>query len=253
MGGLKDDFNFNLVLAFVFVFVFYLVELFLNPAIFSSGWLFYTIVLFVIAFFVIKKVFKLKGNNLSKKAKEVSIQKAEERETVIERQNDRTIYSEPLGDYVDKDNYYRETSKPYTAEIKPSVFASIQKDEPIPYLAPPIIRPDEPAQTTKPIPKTIISTKDEPEFTPIGSDKPRERVDYDEYMHSSKWYAKSRQKVKDANYTCEDCGKRGRHIIFEAHHLTYANLGHEEMEDLLCLCQHCHNLREFDKKSTKVQ
>lgn len=62
---------------------------------------------------------------------------------------------------------------------------------------------------------------------------------YEEYIHSSKWQEKRRQKAEQQKYRCEKCDKfvpNGFHI----HHITYENFGNEKMEDLQFLCEDCH-------------
>lgn len=66
------------------------------------------------------------------------------------------------------------------------------------------------------------------------------------YMGSRAW-ALVREKVKRrAHEMCErGCGAQLRQV----HHLTYARIGHEELSDLMGLCEACH---EFLSAKTDV-
>jgi len=66
------------------------------------------------------------------------------------------------------------------------------------------------------------------------------------YMLSREWDEKRRQKLKEADYKCQDCSISGKSL--DVHHLTYDNLGHELMSDLIALCRKCHLKRESKKE-----
>lgn len=63
-------------------------------------------------------------------------------------------------------------------------------------------------------------------------------VDYYEYLHSPEWKAKRKQKLKEVGHKCEECGSAKN---LKVHHITYENLGNEDMDDLLVVCKRCHN------------
>jgi hypothetical protein len=42
---------------------------------------------------------------------------------------------------------------------------------------------------------------------------------------------------------CEDCGKSGKGIALDLHHLTYERFGRELPEDVLLICRECHEHR----------
>jgi hypothetical protein len=65
---------------------------------------------------------------------------------------------------------------------------------------------------------------------------------YNAYMHSPEWRVKRIQCLRAANNTCAMCRNRFPDRLLRAHHLTYDRLYHEHPEDLLCLCQSCHQL-----------
>ena len=60
---------------------------------------------------------------------------------------------------------------------------------------------------------------------------------YREYLNSSTWRAKREEMLEIAGDQCEECGAGGQ---LHVHHLTYARLGHEELDDLAVLCPQCH-------------
>lgn len=70
---------------------------------------------------------------------------------------------------------------------------------------------------------------------PIG--KPKEKVNYYEYIASKEWQRKRLARIKLDGYKCHICGS-SRNL--NVHHLTYERLGHEDMEDLMTLCRSCH-------------
>lgn len=62
-------------------------------------------------------------------------------------------------------------------------------------------------------------------------------TDYAEYMQSDEWKRKRTRIRRRARGWCERClvGQRA-----DVHHVTYARLGHEELSDLVAVCQYCH-------------
>jgi hypothetical protein len=61
---------------------------------------------------------------------------------------------------------------------------------------------------------------------------------YTKYMHSQAWRDFRNKILADRGMMCESCGSFEGHR--EVHHLTYANLGHEQPEDVLVLCGNYH-------------
>ena len=62
-------------------------------------------------------------------------------------------------------------------------------------------------------------------------------VNYTDYMKSKAWFMKKKSIYDRANKKCEKCGGT---FNTEVHHLSYANLGNENSEDLILLCRKCH-------------
>ena len=67
------------------------------------------------------------------------------------------------------------------------------------------------------------------------------RPDYHNYIgRSESWKARAKRCKKDSAYRCQLCNVGGNGAVLHAHHRTYANLGMERPEDLICLCADCH-------------
>ena len=64
---------------------------------------------------------------------------------------------------------------------------------------------------------------------------------YKVYLCSEDWQRKSRARIKFDGYTCTECQNHGDDITMQAHHLTYKNVGDENIaDDLVTLCIDCH-------------
>lgn len=64
------------------------------------------------------------------------------------------------------------------------------------------------------------------------------KKDYLDYLQSSKWQEKRIERLKMDNFRCCRCGSP--HDV-QVHHLTYKNIGNENVyEDLITLCDSCH-------------
>ena len=61
--------------------------------------------------------------------------------------------------------------------------------------------------------------------------------EYRDYLRSPTWWAKAIAAKARANWRCQVCECEGP---LEAHHITYARLGHETAGDILVLCEACH-------------
>ena len=61
---------------------------------------------------------------------------------------------------------------------------------------------------------------------------------YPKYLTTVHWYAFRQMALKAADYQCQNCGAR---YGLEVHHLTYERLGREKLEDVVVLCDACHN------------
>jgi hypothetical protein len=77
------------------------------------------------------------------------------------------------------------------------------------------------------------------------------RVDYYKYIKSPEWKRKANAAKKRAGYRCQVCNHgRDEGARLEAHHRTYARLGHEKPEDITVLCSDCHELYEVNKRQS---
>lgn len=61
---------------------------------------------------------------------------------------------------------------------------------------------------------------------------------YTEYLSSPVWQRRRAAVLKRSEYVCEACGQ-GRAV--NAHHLTYDNVGHEPLYELVAVCANCHD------------
>lgn len=60
---------------------------------------------------------------------------------------------------------------------------------------------------------------------------------YIKYINSDEWNRKRKQRKIIDNFTCQECNST---LKLTVHHKSYANLGNEEMSDLITLCWECH-------------
>lgn len=75
-------------------------------------------------------------------------------------------------------------------------------------------------------------------------------MNYYEYIQSLEWKQKSDEIKERRGYKCQLCGVSGSVARLNAHHNTYARLGHELDSDLIVLCSGCH---EIFHKNGKVE
>jgi hypothetical protein len=61
---------------------------------------------------------------------------------------------------------------------------------------------------------------------------------YQEYLKSNEWSDKRSRVLSRCGYICEGCGKNRASIV---HHLSYVNVGHDFLFELVGLCQDCHS------------
>lgn len=64
------------------------------------------------------------------------------------------------------------------------------------------------------------------------------RQNKQEYLSSPQWKALKQQRLTLANHKCENCSSTSR---LELHHVTYARLKNEHINDVLILCNSCHS------------
>jgi len=62
--------------------------------------------------------------------------------------------------------------------------------------------------------------------------------DYQRYLKTPAWRSIRARVIFRDGRRCQLCGQGGKGL--EAHHLTYARLGHEDLNDLITLCPACH-------------
>ena len=67
-----------------------------------------------------------------------------------------------------------------------------------------------------------------------GGKKP---FDYATYMGSAEWIAKRNLVLRRDGFVCKLCGSAKN---LDVHHITYENLGHEKLDELITLCRDCH-------------
>jgi len=60
---------------------------------------------------------------------------------------------------------------------------------------------------------------------------------YHEYLQSKQWKVRSNQARKRAGYRCQLCNSKKS---LEVHHRTYERIGFESQDDLIVLCNKCH-------------
>lgn len=63
------------------------------------------------------------------------------------------------------------------------------------------------------------------------------RIDYHRYLASREWAVRREAVKKRAKGKCERCGLLP---LRDVHHLTYAHIGSEPLEDLQGICKPCH-------------
>src|SRR5262245_32225540 len=62
-------------------------------------------------------------------------------------------------------------------------------------------------------------------------------VEYQDYLRSEEWQARATAAKRRYGYRCALCNSDRP---LEAHHRTYARVGHESPLDLIPLCEDCH-------------
>ena len=88
---------------------------------------------------------------------------------------------------------------------------------------------------------TFRALGERPEFYVHRCDyyeRSRSREGYKQYLKTEVWQRKRRAALKAADYRCERCGCPTN---LDVHHVSYSNLGHEPMSDLVVLCRACHS------------
>ena len=66
--------------------------------------------------------------------------------------------------------------------------------------------------------------------------------EYRRYIRSPEWEKKKAERMRIDNYSCVMCGRSQKHCrTLQVHHITYKNLGHEDVyTDLCTVCGSCY-------------
>ncbi|NLM43747.1 MAG: hypothetical protein GX201_07005 [Clostridiales bacterium] len=73
--------------------------------------------------------------------------------------------------------------------------------------------------------------------------KSLKKMPYRNYLKTYHWQVLREAVFKYHGKRCYDCGLSHWWTHMEAHHLTYENMGHEKLDDLVPLCRGCHKKR----------
>ena len=81
----------------------------------------------------------------------------------------------------------------------------------------------------------------------------RGKVNYKEYIQSREWRDRANIVKAHTEWRCAICGRHESKVTLDAHHNTYERLGHERLNDLVCLCRDCHELYESHKRRNAAE
>lgn len=75
-------------------------------------------------------------------------------------------------------------------------------------------------------------------------------INYDDYIKSSTWFAKRKLALERDKFICQRCKtNKADHV----HHITYANVGHEYLYEIVSVCWHCHKLIHTTEKINLIE
>lgn len=74
----------------------------------------------------------------------------------------------------------------------------------------------------------------------------KDKAEYQEYLKSKHWQDIRHKVFKEYGYRCDLCGSPKN---LRVHHITYENLGEEQISDLVPLCEDCHKNLHDPKNS----
>jgi 5-methylcytosine-specific restriction endonuclease McrA len=77
------------------------------------------------------------------------------------------------------------------------------------------------------------------------------RTVVDQYINSAQWRNISALMKRIAGNKCGHCGRNSSKL--EVHHLTYERFGRERMNDLVVLCESCHEIADKKRVSEREQ
>jgi hypothetical protein len=69
---------------------------------------------------------------------------------------------------------------------------------------------------------------------------------YIDHLNSDQWKDLRYLALIRDNFTCQDCNRKVTSDTAHCHHLTYSNLGSENLSDVVILCRSCHIERHSD-------
>ena len=75
------------------------------------------------------------------------------------------------------------------------------------------------------------------------------KEEYYLYLHSEQWREIRNKVIARDNCTCRICGGGAFGADANVHHLTYRNIGNEDLKDLVTLCPDCHT--KIHKEASK--
>ena len=78
---------------------------------------------------------------------------------------------------------------------------------------------------------------------------------YHEYIASPAWRATRAQRLAIDGHKCRTCGHDGSIWRLQVHHISYARLGAEDVQqDLITLCSSCHSaITEAERRRRKAR
>lgn len=65
----------------------------------------------------------------------------------------------------------------------------------------------------------------------------KNKAEYQKYLNSPHWQKIRQEVFKEYGHRCDQCGSSKN---LRVHHITYENLGEEQISDLVPLCEDCH-------------
>lgn len=71
------------------------------------------------------------------------------------------------------------------------------------------------------------------------------RMPYSHYIDSQHWSLVRSAALKRDGSRCADCGAADNEKPLEVHHVAYSRKGKENLEDIITLCNECHQERHF--------
>jgi len=73
--------------------------------------------------------------------------------------------------------------------------------------------------------------------------------EYEKYLKSAHWLKKRMEALVRANYECQICESQ---VDLQVHHKTYDNIGDEQDDDLIVVCEVCHTKHHLEGKCPQI-